>query len=83
VTRESHALDLEEGIFTWQDPEKIAASLKRSALRRRRRKATAFRSAMSMLCFYINRAGKGLDEEQRQILETAKQELRRLFGKDA
>jgi len=82
VTRESHALELEEGVFTWKDPRRIAASLKRSALRSRRRKASPFRSAMSMLTFYINRAGRGLDEERRQILETAKQELRRLFGQD-
>ncbi len=83
VSRESHALELDEGVFTWKDPVRIAASLKRSALRSRRRKATPFRSAMSMLSFYINRAGKGLDEEQRRILEAAKQELRRQFGRNA
>ncbi len=82
VSRDSHALDLEEGVFTWKDPVSIAASLKRSALRSRRRKATPLRAAMSMLSFYINRAGRGLDQEQRLVLEAAKQELRRLFGKD-
>ena len=81
VTRESHALDLEEGVFTWDDPRKIAQSLKVSAEQSKRRKAEPFRSAMSMLVFYINRAGKNLDPEQKQILEQAKQELRILFNK--
>lgn len=81
VTRESDALDLEPGVFTWDDPVKIALSLKRSADRSTRRKSPPFRSAMSMLVFYINRAGTKLDEEQEIILEQAKDELRRLYGK--
>jgi len=79
VTRESHALQLEEGVFTWKDPRRIARSLKRSADASTQRKSAPFRSAMSMLNFYINRAGKNLDSKQRQILEQAKQELRRLY----
>lgn len=81
VTRESFALELEEGVFTWQDPKRIAESLKRSAEASTRRKAPPFRSAMSMLVFYINRAGKSLDEGQKRILEQAKDELRALYGK--
>ena len=81
VTRESDALDLEEGIFTWKDPEKIALSLKQSADTSRRRKSAPFRSAMSMLVFYINRAGKNLNENQKNILQQAKDELRKLYGK--
>ncbi len=81
VTRESTALDLETGVFTWQDPQKIAQSLKRSADASTRRKSPPFRSAMSMLVFYINRAGKNLDENQRRILEQAKAELRTLYRK--
>jgi hypothetical protein len=79
VTRESSALDLEAGVFTWQDPVKIAQSLKRSADASTRRKSPPFRSAMSMLVFYINRAGTNLDENQRRILEQAKAELRILY----
>jgi len=79
VTRESHALDLEEGVFTWRDPEKIASSLKRSAERSHRRKSDPYRSALSMLVFYINRAGKNLPAECRRILERAKVELRKKF----
>lgn len=81
VTRESSALELEAGVFTWQDPGKIAQSLKRSADASTRRKGPPFRSAMSMLVFYINRAGKNLDENQKRILEQAKDELRVLYGK--
>jgi hypothetical protein len=81
VTRESNALDLEPGVFTWKDPRRIAASLKRSAERSRRRKAEPFRSAMSMLVFYLNRAGKGLPSAQRRTLERAKVALRRAFGR--
>lgn len=81
VTRESHALDLEEGLFTWKDPEKIAYSLKQSADSSTRRKTTAFRSAMSMLVFYINRAGSNLNDDQLRVLEQAKQVLRELYGK--
>lgn len=79
VTRESHALALEEGVFTWKDPRRIAHSLKRSADTSDQRKAPPFRSAMSMLVFYINRAGKNLDEDQKRILEQAKTELRKLY----
>ena len=82
VTRESNALSLEEGVFTWKDPKRIAESLRDSAEASTRRKAEPFRSAMSMLAFYINRAGKNLDPEQRQILEQAKQALRKLYGKN-
>ena len=81
VTEKSNALDLEQGVFTWGDPRKIALSLKKSAEASTRRKAPPFRSAMSMLVFYINRAGKGLDDKQRAVLEQAKQELRKLYGK--
>jgi hypothetical protein len=82
VTRESNALDLEAGIFTWKDPNEIARSLKRSAEKSTRRKSPPFRSAMSMLVFYINRAGKNLNEDQLQILEQAKNELRVLYAKN-
>ncbi len=81
VTSESDALDLEEGVFTWKDPKKIALSLKHSADISKRRKSTPFRSAMSMLVFYINRAGKNLDESQENILQQAKDELRKLYGR--
>ncbi len=81
VTRESYALDLEEGVFTWDNAEKIALSLKKSADRSKRRKAAPFRSAMSMLVFYINRAGKNLNKKQKLVLEQAKEELRKLYGK--
>jgi len=82
VTRESDALDLEGGVFSLKDPKQIAASLKRSAERSSRRKAEPYRSALSMLVFYINRAGKKLPASQRQTLERAKGELRRQFGRD-
>jgi len=82
VTGQSDALDLEEGVFTWKDPEKIARSLHRSAESSTRRKSSPYRSAMSMLTFYINRAGKHLDKEQKEILGQTKQELRRLYGKE-
>ena len=82
VTRTSHALELEEGIFTWKDPKRIARSLKRSADASTSRKASPFRSAMSMLVFYINRAGSNLDEEQKQVLEQAKQHLRKLYKRE-
>lgn len=83
VTEHSDALDLEKGVFTYKDPKKIAASLKRSAEASKRRKADPFRSAMSMLVFYINRAGKNLSEEDRARLEKAKDELRKTFGRPA
>lgn len=82
VTRRSNALDLEPGVFTWRDPARIARSLARSAEASRRRKADPFRSAMSMLVFYINRAGRKLEPGQRSVLEQAKQELRKLYKKD-
>jgi Protein of unknown function (DUF3175) len=82
VTRDSHALELEAGVFTWKNPRRIARSLKRSAEASTARKAPPFRSAMSMLVFYINRAGTHLDEEQKRILEQAKDELRRLYTDD-
>ena len=81
VTQESDALDLEEGVFTWKDPKKIALSLKQSADISRRRKSVPFRSTMSMLVFYINRAGKNLNNDQKIILQQAKDELRKLYGK--
>jgi hypothetical protein len=81
VTKHSDALDLESGVFTWNNPEKIAKSLKKSAEKSTRRKGTPFQSAMSMLNFYINRAGKNLPIGQKKILEQAKKELRRLFNK--
>src|SRR5437762_63271 len=79
VTQESNALDLEQGVFSKDDPRSIARSLKRSAERSQRRKADPFRSAMSMLVFYINRAGKHLGNQRRAVLERAKDELRRQF----
>ena len=82
VTRESDALDLKHGVFTLRDPKRIAASLKRSAERSSRRKAGAYRSALSMLTFYINRAGKTLAKTQRERLQRAKTELKRQFGRD-
>ena len=82
VTRESDALDLKRGVFTLTDPKKIAASLKRSAERSSRRKTGAYRSALSMLTFYINRAGKTLPKTQRERLERAKVELKRQFGRE-
>jgi hypothetical protein len=81
VTEHSNALDLEEGVFTFKDPRKIASSLKRSAEASTRRKSDPFRSAMSMLVFYINRAGKNLSDADRVRLEKAKGELRKVFGK--
>ncbi len=83
VTRHSSALDLESGVFTWDDPARISRSLKRSAEASERRKSSPFRSAMSMLTFYINRAGKDLPEERRKALEQAKDELRKAFGRTA
>jgi hypothetical protein len=82
VTRESDALDLRRGVFTLTDPKKIAASLKRSAEHSSRRKAGAYRSALSMLTFYINRAGKTLPKTQRDRLQRAKTELKRQFGRE-
>ena len=81
VTRTSHALDLKQGVFALDDPKAIARSLKRSADRSRRRKSDPYRSAMSMLTFYINRAGEKLPKRRRAILERAKTELRALRAK--
>lgn len=82
VTENSDALDLEEGVFTKDDPRDVAKSLKRSADASEKRKADPFRSAMSMLTFYINRAGKDLDAERKRVLEDAKDELRKLYGRE-
>ena len=82
MTRESDALDLKRGVFTLTDPKKIAASLKRSAERSSRRKTGAYRSALSMLTFYINRAGKTLPKTQRDRLQRAKTELKHQFGRE-
>ena|SRR6056297_3077349 len=81
VTVTSDALDLEPGVFTLTSPREIALSLKKSADASQRRKAEPFRSAMSMLTFYINRAGKHLPAEQRTRLEQARNELRKLYGR--
>jgi len=81
VTQTSSALDLEPGVFAWADPQRIARSLNASAERSGRRKADPFRSAMSMLNFYINRAGRQLPEDRRACLDAAKDELRALFGR--
>src|SRR3982074_2333973 len=82
VTQESDALDLKRGVFTLRDPKRIAASLKRSAERSSRRKTGAYRSALSMLTFYLNRAGKTLPKTQRERLQRAKVELKRQFGRE-
>jgi hypothetical protein len=81
VTAESDALDLRRNVFRGHDPKRMAASLKRSAEHSRRRKASPFQSAMSMLNFYINRAGKNLSATQKRVLERAKDELRKQFGR--
>ncbi|HEY2447050.1 MAG TPA: DUF3175 domain-containing protein [Rhizomicrobium sp.] len=81
VTKESNALDLEHSVFTWSDPKRIAASLKRSAEHSKRRKAAPYRSALSMLTFFINRGGRNLPGSRKKILEQAKTELRRQFGR--
>jgi hypothetical protein len=83
VTEHSNALDLKEGVFKLDDPKAIACSLKRSAEASHRRKGTPFQSAMSMLTFYINRAGKDLQAKDRHKLEAAKDELRKAFGREA
>jgi Protein of unknown function (DUF3175) len=83
VTQESNALDLERGVFMKDSPTEIARSLKRSAERSTRRKSEPYRSAMSMLTFYINRAGKNLPRTRRAKLEAAKGELRRLYKRSS
>jgi len=82
VTETSNALDLAPGVFSRDDPRSIARSLKRSADQSRRRKTDPFRSAMSMLTFYINRAGKNLSTARRAKLQAAKEELRRLYHRE-
>jgi hypothetical protein len=82
VTQHSDALDLEPNVFKSEDPHKIALSLKRSAQTSKRRKGTPYQSAMSMLNFYINRAGKNLPQKQKGVLERAKGELRDVFGRE-
>ncbi|MDB4924423.1 DUF3175 domain-containing protein [Mucilaginibacter sp.] len=82
VTETSNALDLKNNVFELSDPKKIAVSLKHSAENSERKKSTPFRSAMSMLTFYINRAGKNLDTSQKKVLEKAKDELRKAFGRN-
>lgn len=79
VTRNSNALDLEPGVFTWKDPKKIALSLSNSARKSTRKKGTPLQSSMSMLNFHINRSGKNLTGTQRKTLEQAKKELAKLF----
>jgi putative cell wall-binding protein len=81
VTQTSNALDLQAKVFTFRDPRRIALSLKRSAESSNRRKGTPYQSAMSMLTFYINRAGKSLPARQKAVLQRAKQELRKAFGR--
>jgi hypothetical protein len=81
VTSESDALDLKKGIFSSKDPEKIARSLKASAEHSHRRKSTPYQSAMSMLTFYINRAGENMSDAQNRVLEQAKDKLREAFGR--
>lgn len=81
VTKQSNALDLEPGVFTWTDPKKIARSLRNSAEQSTRRKGSPLQSAMSMLNFYINRGGANLTGAQKKTLGQAKEELRKLYGK--
>ena len=82
VTQTSHALALEEGVFTWKDPKRIARSLSRSAEKSKARKAGPFQSAMSMLNFYINRAGKNMPAERKNVLNKAKDELRKIYNRE-
>ena len=83
VTETSDAMDLEKDVFKSDSPNRIATSVKRSAERSRRRKSSPFRSAMSMMNFYINRAGKNLSASRRRVLDAAKDRLRRLFHRPA
>jgi hypothetical protein len=82
VTRHSNTLDLEAGVFKHRDPQAIALALKRSAEASGGRRSSPYQSAMSMLTFYINRAGKGLPAPQKRVLEQTKDELRKAFGRD-
>jgi Protein of unknown function (DUF3175) len=79
VTRTSDALDLDRAVFSWRDPKRVARSLKRSAENSTRRKAQPYQSAMSMLNFYVNRAGRNLPAAQKEVLRRAKLELRKLY----
>ena len=81
VTKTSNALDLEPGVFTWKDPGRIARSLAYSAQKSKRRKTGEFQSAMSMLNFYVNRAGKNLPKHRRRVLDEAKEKLREIYKK--
>jgi len=81
VGQKSNALDLEQGVFTWGDPKRIALSLRASAEKSRRKKGSSYQSAMSMLNFYINRAGKNLSSTRKKVLTQAKEELRKIFKK--
>jgi hypothetical protein len=81
VTKHSNALDLDKGVFTWKDPKRIARSLRNSAEKSTRRKGTPFQSAMSMLNFYSNRAGRNLNPQQKHVIAQAKAELRKLYDK--
>ena len=81
VTEESHAVKLDEGVFTWKSPHKIAESLLKSARNNKKRKGTVYQSAMSMLNFYINRGGNNISSEQKQVLEKTKDELREIFNR--
>ena len=83
VTKKSNALDLEAGVFSLSDPKRIASSLKRSAEKSTRRKSDPYRSAISMLTFYINRAGSNLPKSRKRVLNAAKTELRKLYRKDS
>jgi hypothetical protein len=82
INETSDAMDLKEGVFKGNDPKKIAQSVKRSASRSKRKKASPYQSAMSMLNFYINRGGKNLSASKKKVLEQSKDELRKLFGKE-
>jgi hypothetical protein len=82
VNETSDAMDLQQGVFKGNDPKKIAQSIKRSASRSKRRKTTPFQSAMSMINFYENRGGKNLSASKRKVLDQAKDELRKLFGRE-
>jgi hypothetical protein len=82
VTEHSNAMDLEKDIFKLKDPKKIAASVKKSAEKSKRKKAGPFQSAMSMINFYENRGGKNIAAAQKKVLEQSKEELRKLFGRE-
>ena len=81
VTETSDAMTLDEGVFSGSDPRRMARSIKRSAEKSHRRKSSPYRSAMSMITFFLNRGGKGLNATRRKVIETAKDELRQLYGK--